>query len=93
MNKLAHTLLLVGTVGIVAAYAQTNPAVTNAPADWTNTPAATVVNTNELVAVADTNAVAVIVVVAVADTNAAPAVVAPVAHARRLGENGAGRRG
>ena len=73
MNKIAHTLLLVGATGIFATYAQTNPTVTNAPADWTNAPAAIVVNTNEpgvVVVIADTNAATVIVI---ADTNAAPA--------------------
>ncbi len=73
MNKIAHTLLLVGIAGIFAAYAQTNPTVTNTPADWTNTPAATVVSTNEpavVVVIADTNAA---LVIAIADTNAAPA--------------------
>ena len=73
MNKIAHSLLLVGTVGIFAAYAQTNTAMTNTPTDWTNTPAVTVVNTNEpavVIVVADTNAATVVVI---ADTNAAPA--------------------
>jgi type II secretory pathway component GspD/PulD (secretin) len=64
MNKIAHTLLLVGTAGIFAAYAQTNDTVTNAPADWTNTPSALVVSTNEPTPAA-----------AAADTNAAPALV------------------
>ena len=75
MKKIAHTLLLVGTAGLVAAYAQTNTTVTNTPTDWTNTPASIAINTNEPappVATADTNAAtAVIATVENPATNAA----------------------
>ncbi len=70
MKKIAHYLLL-GTASLVAAYAQTNTSVTNAPADWTNTTAVVSTSTNEVptIATTATNAPAV-------ETNAAPVVAA-----------------
>ena len=71
MKKIAHYLLLLGTTGLAAAYAQTTATVTNAPTDWTNTTAVIAASTNEilLVVAATTN------VVVTVDTNAAPAAV------------------